>query len=262
MSEVKSAKRVMQILDLLRDYPLGLTISEVGRLLKLPKSSTHELLHSMAQGKYLQQDRTRYSLGLKVFEIGQAAVRSSELIQYARPAMRWIGEELNESVQLATLDGTEVVYLSKMQFRREIRLQSKVGGRIPAYATGLGKAILSKIPNDEVRNRFSKISFEKFTPNTLHSIDALLKDLEKIRKIGYAVDREEYAKGVFCYAMPVMDSLNKTLGAISVSLPCEPLDKMQRTRILNLLTEATTNVSQKFLSSGHKKGGRTGRLAK
>ena len=122
MSEVKSASRVMQILNLLRDHPLGLTISEISVLLELPKSSTHELLHSMAKENYLHQHRNRYSLGLKVFEIGQAAARSSELIQYARPALKWVGEQLNESVQLAVLDGTEVVYLSKMQFRREIRL--------------------------------------------------------------------------------------------------------------------------------------------
>lgn len=258
MSEVKSAHRVMQILNLLRHYPLGLTISETSALLDLPKSSTHELLHSMANENYLRQDGNRYSLGLKVFEIGQAAARSSELIQYARPALKRIGEQLSEAVQLGVLDGTEVVYLSKMQFRREIQIPSQVGDRLPAHATGLGKAMLSKIPKKEVVARFSDVSFERFTPNTISSLGGLERELELTRVNGYAVDRQEYSKSVFCYAMPIMDSQQQLLGAISVSLPREPENKMQTARILDLLTEATTNLSQKFRPSGSKIATRRG----
>jgi DNA-binding IclR family transcriptional regulator len=99
----------------------------------------------MADENYLKVRGNRYSLGLKVFEIGRAAARSSDLLQHARPTMKWIAQELNESVQLAALDGTEVVYLSKFQPRRDIRLESEVGARLPSYATALGKALLSTL---------------------------------------------------------------------------------------------------------------------
>lgn len=246
VSEVKSATRVMQILTLLRDHPLGLTISEVSKILSIPKSSTHELLHSMSEEHYLQIQGTRYSLGIKVFEIGQAAARSSELIQFARPTMKWVGEELSESVQLAMLDGTEVVYLSKMQFRKDIKLESKVGTRLPSYATGLGKAILSTYPKDEVEARFSETHFEQFTPRTITTLDGLHENLQEIRVKGYAEDREEYSKGVFCYAMPIKDLQNQTLGAISVSMPGEPASQERREKVLKLLAEATSNLTQKF----------------
>jgi IclR family KDG regulon transcriptional repressor len=252
MSEVKSATRVMQILDLLRDHPRGLTISEVSKLLGLPKSSTHDLLHSMNQENYLHMNGSRYSLGLKVFEIGLAAARSSELIQFARPAMKWIGEELNESVQLAILDGTEVVYLSKMQFRKEIKLDSKAGDRLPSYATGLGKAILSTIPKSEVQARFLETKFERFTPRTITSLNNLTEHLDRIRTKGYAEDHGEYSKGVFCYAMPVRDSRDQTLGAMSVSLPGEPETQVRREKILQLLGEATTTLTRKFRFAGGK----------
>ena len=103
-----------------------------------------------------------------------------------------------------------------------------------------------------MRHRFSDVLFEKFTPRTITSIAELEKELEQARTNGYAVDREEYSKGVFCYAMPVMDSQDQVLGAISVSLPTEPENTIQRSRILDLLTEATTNLTQKFRSSGGK----------
>lgn len=257
MSEVKSATRVMQILNLLQSQPLGLPAAEISTALDLPKSSTHELLHSMTTEKYLQQKKNRYSLGLKVFEIGQAAARNSELLQHARPILRWVGGQLNEAVYLAVLDDTEVVYLSKIQFRTDVRFKSQVGARLPAQATGLGKAILSKIAKEEVRNRFSQNSFKTFTANTITTLDGLERELEQTRANGYAVDRGEYTNGIFCYAMPVMDSQNQVLAAIGVALPNEPESPTHRSRILDLLTEATGNLSQKFgVKSGNLAGSR------
>ena len=244
MEEVKSAKRVMQILTLMMENPNGLTISKVSLMLGIPKSSTHELLHSMSQENYLKQEGNVYNLGIRVFEIGQAAIRNSALIQYARPIMKSIGEELKESVHLATLDGTEVVYLSKMQFRKDIRLESIMGTRLPSYATGIGKAILSTMSNDEVSELFSKIVFKQFTPKTITSINKLHKNLEEIRSKGYAEDQEEYSKGIYCYAMPIKDLQNSTLGAISVSMPSLPSSQERRDKVLQLLGEATSILSQ------------------
>lgn len=246
MSEVKSANRVMEILNLLRHHPLGLTITEVSKILTIPKSSTHELLHSMHQGNYLQLQETRYSLGIKVFEIGQAAAHSSELLLHARPAMKFIGEELSESVQLAILDGTEVVYLSKMQFRKDMKLVSKVGIRLPSYATGLGKAILSTCSEENLEERFAFTQFQQFTPRTITTMERLQENLENVRERGYAEDREEYSPGVFCYAMPIKDLNNQTLGALSVSMPGEPHSKERRQKIINLLNDVTQQLSKKL----------------
>jgi IclR family KDG regulon transcriptional repressor len=244
MEEVKSAMRVMKILTLLLDHPLGLTISRVSLLLSIPKSSTHELLHSMTQEQYLQQEGNAYTLGIRVFEIGQSTIRNSALIQFARPIMKSIGEELKESVHLATLAGTEVVYLSKMQFRKDIRLESIMGTRLPSYATGIGKAILSTMTNDEVSELFSEIVFKQFTPKTITCINNLHKNLDEIRVKGFAEDQEEYSKGIYCYAMPIKDMQNRTLGAISISMPGMPSSQERRDKVLQLLGEATSILSQ------------------
>lgn len=243
VSDVKSATRVMHILTLLRDHPLGLTLSEVSKLLEIPKSSAHELLHSMAGENYLQVRGNRYSLGLKVFEIGRAAARSSDLLQHARPTMKWIAQELNESVQLATLDGNEVVYLSKLQPRRDIRLESEVGARLPSYATALGKALLSTYNDDELEEKFADYHFEQFTPRTITSLDQLKRELEGVRLTGFARDRGEYTEEIFCYAKPIKDHNNRAIGAISVSMPSDTVS--YRDWLLTVLSEATNSLSEK-----------------
>ena len=249
MAEVKSATRVMQILDLLREYPLGLSISEVGRILDLPKSSVHELLHSMVETSYLLQEGKRFRLGVKVFEIGQAALRSSEVIHVARPLMKWAGEELNEVVQLALLDGKEVVYLSKMQFRKDLNIQSRIGARLPAHATALGKAILSTKSDDQVLAKFSDVEFKAYTPNSLTSINGLISNLHSARENSFAFDNEEYTPGVVCFAMPFKNIAGQTLGAISISMPSELKDEINRDRVLNVLEEASSKIAKSLVVS-------------
>lgn len=243
VSDVKSATRVMNILTLLRDHPLGLTLSEISKLLEIPKSSAHELLHSMSHENYLKVRGNRYSLGLKVFEIGRAAARSSDLLQYARPTMKWIAQELNESVQLAALDGTEVVYLSKYQPRRDIRLESEVGARLPSYATALGKALLSTCSEEEIDEKFADYHFEQFTPRTISSLDQLKRELEGVRLTGFARDRGEYTEDIFCYARPIKDHNNKSIAAISVSMPKDSAS--YRDWLLTVLSEGTNSLSEK-----------------
>lgn len=119
-----------------------------------------------------------------------------------------------------------------------------MGTRLPAYATGIGKAILSTMSNDEVSDLFSEIVFQQFTPKTITSINKLHKNLDEIRVKGYAEDQEEYSKGIYCYAMPIRDIQNSTLGAISISMPGLPASTERRDKVLQLLTEATSIVSQ------------------
>ena len=249
MTDVKSATRVMRILDLLREYPLGLSIFEVGKILDLPKSSVHELLHSMVENSYLMQEGKRYRLGVKVFELGQSALQSFEVTQVARPLMKWAGHELNEVVQLALLDGKEVVYLSKMQFRKDLNIPSRVGGRMPAHATALGKAILSTQSDDQVHAKFSGVTFKTYTPNSLTSIDNLISDLNLARKNSFAFDNEEYSPGVVCFAMPFKNVSGQILGAISITMPSEMKDEINRDRVLAVLEEASSKIAKSLVAS-------------
>lgn len=218
---VKSADRTLAILDLLTQHRDGLTLAEIQTALNLPKSSAYVLLVTMANRGFLEQDpdTRRFRVGIRLWQAGQSYVAVSDLEKVALPYMEALRDELNETVQLATLDGTDNVYIAKVDPDQQLRLASHVGARLPAYATGIGKALLSQLDDDELRRRFAEIEFTNYTPRTIDSLPRLLAAIHETRAVGYATDNSEYTPGVFCVAAAVPRPRGLSGAAISVSIP-------------------------------------------
>jgi IclR family acetate operon transcriptional repressor len=218
---VKSADRTLAILELLIEHPQGLTLAEIQRTLEFPKSSTYMLLTTMESRGFLEVEpgTRRFRVGIRLWQAGQSYVLVSDLEHLAMPYMERLRDEVNETVQLATLDGTDNVYIAKVDADQQLRLASRVGVRLPAYATGIGKALLSQLDDDEIRQRFAEVEFQRFTPQTLTSLSALIKAVHEVRERGYAVDNSEYTPGVFCVAVPLNGRPRATKAALSVSFP-------------------------------------------
>ena len=218
---VKSADRTLAILELLTESRDGLTLTDIHEKLGFPKSSTYGLLLTMVTRGFLEQepDSRRFRIGIRLWQAGQSYVTANDLERTALPYMEALRDLLNETVQLATLDGTDNVYIAKVDPDQQLRLASRVGVRLPAYATGIGKALLSELPNEEIRRRFDGVRFTKFTPQTITSVTRLVSALEEIRVRGYATDNSEHTPGVFCVAAPVNGHRDAVSAAISVSIP-------------------------------------------
>lgn len=218
---VKSADRVLRILELLTDRPEGLTLTEIRVHLDLPKSSTHSLLATMTSRGFLSQDpRTRaYRVGIRLWQAGQSYPAVSDLERLALPYMETLRDQLKETVQLAILDGIENVYVGKVDSDQPLRLESRVGARLPAHATGIGKALLSGLSDAQLRERFHDVTFTRFTPRTIGSYEALAEEIAAVRAAGYATDNSEYTPGVFCVAAPIRGPQGEVRAAVSVSLP-------------------------------------------
>jgi IclR family acetate operon transcriptional repressor len=218
---VKSADRTLAILELLIDHPDGLTLVEIQRELEIPKSSTYMLLTTMVSRGFLEQEpgTRRFRVGVRLWQAGQSYVAVSDLEHLAIPYMERLRDEVNETVQLATLDGTDNVYIAKVDADQQLRLASRVGVRLPAYATGIGKALLSQLDDDEIRKRFAGVKFQRFTPQTLTSLSALINAVHEIRQRGYAIDNSEYTPGVYCIAVPLSGRQGSPRAALSVSFP-------------------------------------------
>jgi DNA-binding IclR family transcriptional regulator len=146
-------------------------------------------------------------------------------------------------VHLATLDGTQVVYLEKLPGLHPIGLMSsRVGDRAPAHCTGLGKALLAHQPEAALRQAY-RGGLTGFTPRTITRIGALLTEMEKIRQSGVAIDDEEHEPGVVCVAASVSDS-RRVVAAISVSGPSERLrDKIRTARLPEQVLAAANDIS-------------------
>jgi len=218
---VKSADRTLAILDLLTEHRDGLTLTEVQRHLDFPKSSTYVLLMTMVSRGFLEQeaDTRRFRIGIRLWQAGQSYVAVNDLERVALPYMESLRDALNETVQLATLDGVDNIYIAKVDPDHQLRLASRVGARLPAYATGIGKALLSQLDDDEIRSRFADVTFVKHTPRTITSLAKLLTVVREIREQGYATDNCEYTPGVFCIAAPLNGHRGDSRAAISVSFP-------------------------------------------
>jgi DNA-binding IclR family transcriptional regulator len=219
-SAVKSADRVLTVLDLLAARGPS-TFSAIVAALALPNSSAHNLLQTMVRRDYLEFDgeaRT-YAMGLRLWQVAQAYGGNRDLVAEARPLMQGIVDVTGETVQLARLDGIENVYLAIAESPHPMKLVSAVGSRLYAHATGLGKALLSDLPDAEVRRRLAGVTLPAFTPNTITDVDRLLVALASVREQGFATDDEEYVIGCRCVAMPIRGTAGSVVAAMSVSIP-------------------------------------------
>jgi DNA-binding IclR family transcriptional regulator len=221
---VKSARRVLSILELLGANANGLKFPEIAEALGLPKSSLHALLSTMHSTGWISFDASTrtYRIGVRAWEVGQGYNHAHDLALIADEHLRAARTELNETVQLGVLDGTEVLYIAKVDADRPFRLVSRAGMRLPAWATGLGKVLLAYLPTDELRRRMADVTFEAFTDKTICDMEHLERVLAQIRADGIGRDEGEHTAFVYCVAAPVRGKSGAVVAAMSCSLPEPP----------------------------------------
>ncbi len=223
-ASVKSARRVLEILELLGANTDGLKFPQIADMLSLPKSSLHALLATLHTSKWISFDEvTRtYRIGMRAWEAGQGYLQAKDLALIADEHLRAARTELNETIQLGVLDGVEVLYIAKVDAERPFRLVSRAGMRLPAWATGLGKVLLAYLPPDELRQRMQGVVFKQFTENTIATMPELERVLAQIRADGTGRDFGEHTAFVYCVASPVRDASGKVIAAMSCALPEPP----------------------------------------
>lgn len=244
-SDVKSAARSLAILEVLAEGKRPLTFMELHNILGYPRSSLHALLATLLDRQWLEMDDSdsRYSLGIRSYQVGQAYIHAVDIVKRARPYLEVVRDALNETVQLAVRDGRYNVYIDKVQSSQRLVLESDVGNRLEAHATGLGKVLLAGMTDDELEKLFEGVALEQFTPNTIISFDQLRQELHEIRNKGYGIDREEYTLGVSCVAAPILNQYGKTIAAMSVSVPTVRYSLALQEKASELLLQAARDVS-------------------
>lgn len=242
MTYVKSANRVMEILQLLSQFPRGLTLSIICEKMGMAKSSTHEIVHAMEQQNFLQLDNKKYKLGIRVFELGQSVSRNLDILQVIRPHLKWLSSQSSMTTQFGILEKTDVIYLSKITKQGGVAVESQAGAKMPAHATALGKAMLSLLSQDILLANYSDYVFKKFTRNTIASLPELHSSLNKVREKKFAEDNEEYTKGIFCISIPVSGIRANTISAISISMSRENWEQVDRKKIVENLQVARTRI--------------------
>ena len=178
--------------------------SELARRLGLPKSSIANICNALADMGLVRRIGTGFALGRKLAELGGAYLASIDQVQEFQEACQLLPTGSEETVQLAILDGLDMIYLARHDGRQPVRLTSQIGRRLPATVTATGKASLASLDPVELERRLSDVvELPVLTAKSHRTLDALRADLEEVRRRGYAMDDEETVEGVVCFGVMI-----------------------------------------------------------
>jgi IclR family acetate operon transcriptional repressor len=229
LAGTQSLDRALLVLLTIGSSPRpGLTLSACAAILGYSKATTQRLLRTLVSRDFLQYDEDSgvYDLGVANVRLGSEYLHRLDLRSVALPTMRAIVAETRETAHLGTLSGTDVVYIELVDSPQPVRMFSRVGDAVPAYATAIGKAILAW-SGDEALPGHLPGEFVARTPNTIMSTDALLAELHLTRERGFAIDNLENREGIRGYAAPIFDFSDAVVAAVSIAGPATRVSAAQ-----------------------------------
>ncbi|MFN3336577.1 MAG: IclR family transcriptional regulator [Thermomicrobium sp.] len=226
----------------------GMTLSELARAIGEAKSTLHAVLITLVEaGLLVREEATkRYRLGPHVLVLAGAYARQSDLLRAFTEVARPLARELGETVQLAVLQGREVLYIGKQEGTQWVRLASEVGTRLPAHATSLGKCLLAWLPEEELERLLAEGPFVALTPRTITDPVVLRAELARVREQGYAVDRGETLSDVWCFGAPVRDASGAVIAALSISVPVTRITAQRSEELIAAAQRAAEQVSRRL----------------
>jgi DNA-binding IclR family transcriptional regulator len=256
MSErlIQSIERAADVLELFLTTSPELSVKEISEKLQLSKSTVHGIIKTLEHRGYLQQnpEDLKYKLGIKLFTLGNFVGKHLDIGNIARPIIRDLANELNETVHLVTLQRDEVVYIEKVEGPRALTIYSHIGKRAPVHCTGVGKAILAYLSEKDVdRLLLSEASLEAFTEYTLTDVHEIKKQLVSVRETGYAVDDEEIELGLKCIAAPIFNHKGNVIASISCAAPKMRLDEEMLPKVIAGIKRAASEISRSLGYKGN-----------
>lgn len=246
MPIIQSLDRALQILDLFDEYTTELKMTEISARMGLHKSTVHSLLRTLQLHGYIDQDEEtgKYKLGLKMLEKGQLVLKRMDIRTVARKHFEALSARTGQTVHLVIRDGKEGVYIDKVEGEKAAIRYSRIGRRVPLHSSAVGKVLLAFGKREETEALLRDYAFTAQTPATIRDKETLLRELERVREQGYAVDNQENEPGVRCGATPIRDHTGAVAAAMSISTLTSAVDDELFRRYLLLLQEEGKNISR------------------
>ncbi|HEV3316729.1 MAG TPA: IclR family transcriptional regulator [Candidatus Angelobacter sp.] len=246
-AQVGVVMKVLKILEVIHSNPSGLQLKEIAKQTAVNKSTAYRFLaHLQGEGYLYRDDAGAYVIGPKLARMGSGTNFEESLRKMGRPVLQKLWTATSETVNLAILDGQQILYLDVIESSHTFRFASQNGARRPLYCTALGKAILAHLPEEDTKELLASCTFERQTPRTLTQPTKLKKDLVKTRMQGYALDNEEAVLGARCIAAPVFDATGKVIGGVSVSGPLTRMTEEKVPVIAAMVKEAANSISRRL----------------
>jgi DNA-binding IclR family transcriptional regulator len=243
--KVKSAVRTVELLEYLAarpDHPARLR--EISNALEMPRSSAHALLRTLVAQGWVRCDPsgTLYGIGIRALLVGTSYLDADPYLPLITPFLDDLRQDLDETFHLGRLDGTDIVYLATRESKQYTRASNRVGRRLPAYTTALGKALLAERFGAD-RDEHIPAALQRLTANTIVDRGSLDETLEEVRVRGYATDVEENTTGLRCFGV-ALRYCRPAQDAISASIPVGRLSPQREREIVDALCTMGDKVSR------------------
>ncbi len=238
--------KVLTILEVISDHPTGISLADISKETRIAKTTVFRILETLRNREYVSLDNLteRYLLDIKTLELGIKGLMNVNLVEVSIPYLKKLSNKVNETCFLGVYNHGYVVYLYKSEGNLAIQTNAHLGSRMPAYCTGIGKALLAFQSPEEIE-RVLHTPLSKVTENTITDKTALHEMFSGIKQRGYSIDNEENEEGLTCFGKPVFNYTNKVVGAISVAGPTNRMNKKQ-TDIIQELSDVCNIISRRL----------------
>ncbi|WP_036931779.1 IclR family transcriptional regulator [Proteocatella sphenisci] len=241
---IQSIERAISIMDCFSKNSRELKLAEISDETGINKSTVHGILSTLKYHGFIGQDEKtqKYRLGLELLKYGDLVLGSIDISDIAKPVICMLSRTIGETVHIGISDGEEIVYILKAEPEDSIKISATIGSRNPLYLTADGRVILAHMDLDKIKSYIPE-NIKKSTENTVTDREQLIKDLEEIRKNGYAIDNEEIMEGIVCIAAPIFDHSGEAKYGMSILGPSSRLTGEKLKECIELIKIKTREIS-------------------
>ncbi len=245
---MQGIERIIKILDSFSLDEPELTLKELTNKTGLPKPTVYRIAEALNKVNILSKDDnvSKYRIGVKLFELGSLYLETLELRKLAFPEIEKLSKYTEESIHMGVLDGNEVTSIEGLGSTHNLQAKLWIGKRSPIYCTSIGKAILAFLPEKEQEEILTTIEFKRYTKNTITDKKNLKKELESIRRQGFALDNEEHDEGIMCVGAPIFNNKGEVVASISISGPKIRMKEQKLEKYKKLLMDSVKRISDKL----------------
>ncbi len=244
-TQTPAVDKAVRVLDYLSNRS-GATFSQIYQDVGLPKSTASSLLTSLVAHGLLRLEKDRYFLGIRLYSLGQKAEEEFDIKRLAMEHLEQLRDATQLTCHLGVLDGASAIYLAKLESRGAIIVRSWVGKKLSLYSSGLGKALLAWLPDEEVDRLVPDEKLKVFTETTIPTRTALKTELAEIKARGWSYDNAEDCIGVYCVAAPIFDAQSQVVAAISAVGVSFQMPLEQREKLAQQVIATTRAISAKL----------------
>lgn len=245
----QSLEKALQIIEFMAEYRKPARLQTIAEAVSFPASTTLRFLATLEKRKYVKQDpdTLRYSLTCKLCKIGNMVSSSHKVRDIARPYLIELVDAVEESACLAIDEDGKALYIDVVNGPDNLlRVMQRIGKEAPLHCTGVGKLLLLNYDQEKLDDLLASTGLERLTHNTISSLDELMNELDKVAKLGYAIDDEECEIGARCIAAPIRNYTGKIVASISVSGPVSRMTFQKIEIVKNELQQTARKISEEL----------------